>query len=327
MKYARPLMSAAVVLLPLILGSAPVMANADYPSRPITLIVPFSAGGPVDTEARTYANRLGQVLGQPVVIDYKAGGGTSIGSDYVAKSKADGYTLLANSGTLTTLPSYYKGLRFDIEKDLAPIMQVTRRSSVLVSSPNAPFKTFNEYLAYARANPGKVNFGTNGMGDITHLTGEWMNSITKINVTFVPYKGAGQMFTALQADEVNVTSAAATFALPLVKAGKLHPLAVLSADRSKVLPDVPTARELGVQDFAVENWFGLFAPAGTPEPIIRKLNAAMRTVLEQPEIKASLDKQGTTAVASSPEQLGKVISDEIARWKRTVSNASIQFDK
>ncbi|GAA5232630.1 tripartite tricarboxylate transporter substrate binding protein [Verticiella sediminum] len=327
MKPARVLMSIASVLTAFTLTPSFAASDADYPNRPITLIVPFSAGGPVDTEARNYSVRLGEILGQPVVIDYRAGGGTSIGSDYVARAKPDGYTLLANSGTLTTLPSYYKGLRFDIEKDLIPVSQISRRASVIVASPNAPFKTYQEYLAYTHANPGKVNYGTNGMGDITHLTGEWMNSKTNSTVTYVPYKGAGSMFTALQASQIDVTSAAVPFAAPLIQSGTLHALAVLSSERAKLLPDVPTVGELGIEGLALENWFGIFAPAGTPEPIIRRLNEALKEVLKTPSVKAAMDTQGVTAVGSSPEEFRKVVSEDIARWKDIVRNSSIKFDQ
>lgn len=327
MKSQRFLMSCVSVLGVFTLMQGQAMADAAYPNRPITLIVPFSAGGPVDTEARSYSVKLGEILGQPIIIDYKVGGGTSIGSDYVAKAKPDGYTLLANSGTLTTLPSYYKGLRFDIEKDLAPVSQVSRRASVIVASPKAPFKTFDEYLAYTQSNPGKVNYGTNGMGDITHLTGEWMNSLVKRKVTYVPYKGASSMFTALQASEIDVTSAAVTFAAPLIQAGKLHPLAVLSSERAKLLPQVPTVGEQGISGLALENWFGIFAPAGTPEPVIRRLNDALKEVLRTPSVKTAMDNQGVTAVGSSPEEFGKMVSEDIVRWKRVVRNSSIKFDQ
>ena len=296
-----------------------------FPVKPITVIVAFAAGGPVDLETRMYTTKAGELLGQPMVTDYKVGGGTTIGTGYVAKARPDGYTLLSGSASLTVFPAFYKDLNFDIIKDLAPITQMSQRSSLLVASPNAPFKTFAEYIAYARANPGKINYGTSGVGDITHLLGEWLHSLSKTRVTFVPFKGTGPLMVDLMASRLDVTSATLIASLPLVKSGKLKALAALGKERSKHMPDIPTVAEGGLHDFQYANWLGIFAPGGTPPAVVNRLNEVLVTVLKQPAIVAELDAQGSLAIGNTPEQFHQYVAAEARRWQSVVDVAGIKL--
>jgi len=316
-------------LLTLACLSAAILASGahaqTYPAKPITVIVAFAAGGPVDLETRMYSTKAGELLGQPMVTEYKVGGGTTIGSGYVAKARPDGYTLLSASASLTVFPAFYKNLNFDIVKDLAPITQMSQRSSLLVASPEAPFKTFAEYLAYARANPGKINYGTSGVGDITHLLGEWLHSLSKTRVTFVPFKGTGPLMVDLMASRLDVTSATLIASLPLVKSGKLKALAALGKERSKHMPDIPTVSEGGLRDFQYANWLGFFAPGGTPPAVVNKLNEVLVTVLKQPAIAAELDAQGSLVVGNTPQQFQQYVAAEALRWKAVVDVAGIKL--
>ena len=305
-------------------GLASAQTRADtFPSRPITVIVPFAAGGPIDLETRLYTAKAGEVLGQPLIVEYKLGGGTTIGTEYVARAKPDGYTLLSNSAALTVFPAFYNDLRFDVVKDLAPITQMSKRSSVLLSSPSFPAKTFAEYITYARTNPGKINYGTSGVGDISHLAGEWMHALTNTKVTFIPYKGTAPLLLELMAGRIDVASGTLIATLPFIRAGKLRPLAMFGDERSKHMPDVPTVAEQGLPEFNYANWMGVFAPAGTPAAIVNRLNEALVKVVRMPAIVAELDAQGSVAIGNTPEQFRQYVATETARWKKVVGDAGI----
>jgi tripartite-type tricarboxylate transporter receptor subunit TctC len=295
-----------------------------YPSRPVTVIVPFAAGGPVDTDTRKYAARLSEMLGQPVVVDYKPGAGTSIGAGYVAKAKPDGYTLLSDSSAFAVFPAFYKDLKFDPLKDLVPITMMSELVSVLMVPASSPIKSFSEYLAYTRANPGKLSYGTSGVGDISHLSAAWMHSIAKTKVTFVPYKGNGPMMVDLLGGRVDAGSASLVQALPHIRAGKLRALAVRGAGRVKPLPDVPAVNEHpGMKEFASVNWLGFFAPAGTPAPVLDKLASSLIAISKLPEVVAELESQASTPVGSSPAEFKALVTEEIARWKKVVAETGI----
>ncbi len=296
-----------------------------YPNKPVTVIVAFASGGPIDLETRLYVPRVSEQLGQPLVIEYKVGQGTALGTGFVAKAKPDGYTILSNSAALTVFPAFYKNLDFDVVKDLTPITQMSKRSSVLQASNAFPAKTFAEYIAYARANPGKINYGTAGVGDISHLVGEWLHSLTNTKVTFVPFKGTGPILTELMAGRVDVTSGTLIAALPLVRAGKVRPLAMLGDKRSKHMPDVPTVAEHNMPEFDYANWLGIFAPPGMPVSITNRLNDAFVKVSRLPAIVAELDAQGSEALGSSPEQFRKYVAAETTRWGKVVQGAGIKL--
>jgi len=327
MQYSRliPMAAAMSLFTGFTLAQAQTQTQT-FPSKPITVIVPFAAGGPVDLETRLYTPKAGELLGQPLIVEYKVGGGTATGSAFVAKAKPDGYTLLSNSAALTTFPAFYNDLGFDILKDLAPVTQMSKRSSVLVTPPSSPYKTFAEYIAYSRANPGKVNYATAGVGDISHLVGEWMHSLTNTKVTFVPFKGTGPVLTELLAARVDVSTGTLILTLPLVKSGKLRPLAMTGNERSKHMPDVPTVAEhSGLQEFDYANWLGIFAPGGTPGPVVQKINEALARVAKMPAIIAELDNQGSLAVGNSPAQFKLYVASETARWKKIVDGAGIKL--
>jgi tripartite-type tricarboxylate transporter receptor subunit TctC len=296
-----------------------------YPARPITIIVAFAAGGPVDLESRLYTAKAGEIIGQPMIIEYKVGGGTAVGSGYVAKAKPDGYTLLSNSAALAVFPAFYTNLDFDVLKDLVPVTQMSKRSSVLVASTASPFKTYAEYLAYAKANPSRVNYGTAGVGDISHLVGEWMHSLSGSKVTFVPFKGTGPVMTELMAGRIDVSTGTLIATLPLVKAGKIRPLAMLGSERSKHMPDVPTVAEHGMPEFDYANWLGFFAPGGTPAAVVNKVNDALARVARMPAIVTELDNQGSLAVGNTPAQFRQYFASEVVRWKKVVDGAGIKL--
>lgn len=306
-------------------ASAFAQGIQSFPSKPVTVIVAFASGGPIDLETRLYLPRVSEQLGQPLIIEYKLGQGTALGTGFVAKAKPDGYTILSNSAALTVFPAFYKNLDFDVVKDLAPVTQMSKRSSVLQASPSFPAKTFADYITYARNNPGRINYGTAGVGDISHLVGEWLHSLTSTKVTFVPFKGTGPILVELMAGRVDVTSGTLIAALPLVRSGKVRPLAMLGDKRSKHMPDVPTVAEHNLPEFDYANWLGIFAPAGTPAPIVSRLNEAFVKVSRLPAIVAELDAQGSDAVGSSPEQFRKYVAAEVARWGKVVEGAGIKL--
>lgn len=226
-----------------VLGCCGCAAAQPYPSKPITVIVPFAAGGPVDTDTRRYAAKLSEVLGQQVLIDYKPGAGTSIGAGYVAKAKPDGYTLLSDSSAFAVFPAFFKDVGFDPVKDLIPISMMNALVSVVMVPANSPIRTFAEYLAHAKANPGKLNYGTSGVGDISHLGAMWMHSMAGVNVTYVPYKGNGPMIVELLAGRLDAASASIVQVLQHIRAGRLRALAIRGPNRVKPLPDVPAVNE------------------------------------------------------------------------------------
>jgi tripartite-type tricarboxylate transporter receptor subunit TctC len=302
-------------------------AAAPYPARPITVIVPFAAGGPVDLETRMYTARLAELLGQQVVVDYRPGGGTSIGAAYVAKSKPDGYTLLSVSSALAVFPALYKDAPLDILTDLAPLAHMSSKTSVLMVRASSPFKTFADYLAYARANPRKINYGTSDFGGISHLSGMWLHTLAHSEVTFVPYKGNGPLMLDLMAGRVDIASASPISALPLIEAGKLRPLAIKGGSRIKQLPGIPTVAEHGMPEYADENWQGFLAPAGTPEAIVAKLAEAMIAVAKQPAIVSALESQASKAVGGGPAAFRAFIAADMARWKKLVESSGIQLQK
>ncbi len=300
---------------------------AAYPTRPITMVVPFAPGGAVDLEARMYTPRLTALLGQSVVIDYKPGAGNTTGTGYVAKSRPDGYNVLAISTGLTVFPAFYKNLNFDVQKDLAPITLMSNQQSVITARPDFPARNLVEYLAYARQNPGKINYGTAGAGAISHLAGAWMHSASNTQVTFVHHKGTGPLLLEVQAGRVDVGTGLLVAQLPLIKAGRVKPLAVMSDPRNRQLPDLPSVSEQGVPGYNYASWIGFLAAGATPAPIISKLHDAFVRTVKSPEIVAELDRQGSIPVGSTPEQFRQHITSELARWKKVVEDAGLKLEE
>jgi len=300
-------------------------STAPFPNKPIMVIVPFAAGGPVDLETRMYLPRMAELLGTQFVTDYKPGAGTSVGAGLVAKARPDGYTLLSDSAALAVFPAFYKDLPFDILKDLAPLSMMSTKTSVLMVPPSSPIKTFAEYLAYTKANPGKVNYGTSGVGDISHLSGAWLHSLAGTTVAFVPYKGNGPMILELIAGRLDIASASPIASLPLIRAGKLRPLAVKGPHRIKQMPDVPTVSEHNMPEYSDQNWQGFLAPAGTPAPIVARLSEAMIKVTKIPSIVSDLESQASTAIGSTPAEFRKFIAEDVSRWEKVVQSTNIRL--
>jgi len=285
-----------------------------YPNQPIRLIVPFAAGGPSDVLARAFSQKLGEDLGQPVVIDNKPGAGTNLAAEFVARSKPDGYTIfLMMVGTQAINETLYKKLSYNTVKDFAPITLVASSSLMLVANPSVPIKNVNDLIAFAKANPGKVNFGSSGTGTPLHLGGELFNVQAGTDITHIGYKGAAPALTDVLGGQIQTAMIGTPAALPHIKSGKLTAIGVTSLKRSPNAPEVPAIAET-LPNFEVELVYALVAPAGTPNAIIKRLNTQMGTILNNPEIKTQLASRGFDVQTSSPEQLGAYIKAEVAKW-------------
>ena len=297
-----------------------------YPSKPVTLVVPFAPGGTVNLMARLVAQRMTTMLGQPVVVDNKAGGGGTIGAAFVAKAPADGYTLLMGSMGQAVQPLLYKKLPFDGTKAFAPVATFAAVPNVLAVSPNTPAKNIGEVVRYAKANPGKLNMASAGVGSINHLIGEMFMDRTGVHFTHVPYKGASPASTDLQAGQVQLLFSNLPNVLPLAKAGKLRILGVASDKRSNFIPDVPTFSEAGVKDVVVESWYAVMAPAGTPADIVKKLQDVVLEIAHDKSFAAQLAEQGAYPYANGSAEATRLMAREVQRWTDIVRQADIQMD-
>ena len=297
-----------------------------WPSRSVSIIVPFPAGGTTDVLARALGQELSKTLGQPVVVENKPGAGATLGADYVAKSKADGYTLLMGAVHHTIATSVYRKLGYDFEKDFAPITTVALVPNVLVVNPQVPVKTVQELLAQAKAQPGKLTYGSNGTGTGQHLIGAQFEGMGGVQLLHVPYKGSGPLTTDLLGGQISMSFDTVTPVLPHIKAGKLRALAVTTAKRSVALPDVPTLEEAGLPGFDMGTWFGMLAPAGTPKDIVARLNADMVKIIQSPEFRKKMDDIGADPIANTPEQMARQIKDDTARFARLVKEAKVSLD-
>jgi tripartite-type tricarboxylate transporter receptor subunit TctC len=296
---------------------------AEYPDRPIRWIVPYAAGGTTDVIARHVAQTVSQMFGWTIVIDNRAGAGGRIAMSAVAKADPDGYMLLVSDASLATAPSLYAQLPFDISKDLAPIAMFATVPHIVVVSPEVKAASLGELIALAKKEPGKLNFGSGGIGSPLHLAGEALRAETGIPWTHVPYKGAGPAILASITNEVQIATPSLPAALSQVQAGKLHALAVMSPKRLAVLPDVPTVGELGFPKATVQGWVGLHAPAGTPQAILSATEAAIAKALQNPGLRERLAAQGADVSAETGAAYGKLVADEAARWKQVVEAAGI----
>ncbi len=295
-----------------------------YPSRPVRLMVPLAPGGGMDTIARGIAQKLTEGLGQSVVVDNRGGGGGAIAAELVARSAPDGYTLIMLSSTSVIHPIMYKGARYDVFRDFAPVSQATTQPYIIVVHPALPIRTVAELIAYAKANPDKLNYASSGSGSLIHLTGELFKSLTGISMVHVPYKGIGAAYPDLIAGQIQLTFASIISGLPQIRAQRLRAVAVTGAQRAKSAPDVPTVAEAGVPGFAVMNWYGVLAPAGTPRPLVDRLHREIVKVLRQPEVLARIEHDGAEAVGSSPQQFAAHIKAEHEKWSRVIRQAGIR---
>ena len=307
---------------------AHAQSAASFPSKSIVLIVPFAAGGPVELETRLYTQRLAANLGQQVLIDFKPGGGSMLGIAYVAKSRPDGYTLVAASTGLTVIPAFRKtDMPYDTMKDLTPISLMSKQSSILLVHPSFPARTLGDYVAYARANPGRINYGTGGAGAISHLAGAWLHSLSNTQVTYIHHKSTGPMLLELQTGRIMAGSGLMVATLPMVKAGKLRALAALGGQRSPQMPDLPTVAEQGFAPYDYTGWIGFLGAGGTPPSIANRLSEAFNKAVHSPEIVAELAKQGSEPVGSTPAQFAQLITTELARWQKVVDEAGLKLEE
>jgi tripartite-type tricarboxylate transporter receptor subunit TctC len=314
----------AVALALAVLAGGTARAD-DYPSRPIRLIVPFAAGGAADAVARILGKRVGETLGQPVIVEDRGGGGGIIGTELVKNADPDGYTLLlAQSGPISINPGIYTRLSYDPEKDFVPISMTTAYPYVLVVNPSLGVKTVAELVALAKSKPGELNYGTAGVGVSNHLCTELFDNKAGIKMTHVPYRGTSLAVADLIAGQVQVVFADPVSALSQVKAGTLTALAVTSKERSPVAPDVPTVAESGYPGFDAVAWHGIMAPAGTPQPIIDKLNAAILNALKDPRSVRLIEAQAIQIVGSSQAAFASFIKQDIVLWKDVARQAKIE---
>ena len=323
----RLLLAASLCLGGALLRADPAAAQA-YPDRPIKVIVPFPAGGPTDGMARIIADRLGTVLGQSIVIENKGGGaGGSIGAKFVAASDPDGYTILITpGGSLTTGPAVHKNIGYDPVKVFVPVAQLIETPLVVSVHPSLPVKTMAELVTYAKANPGKVSWGSQGFGVAPHLLIELFKLETGVNVVHVPYRGTAPMLSAVLAGEVQVVADPMTTSLVHIEAEKLRAIAIAGAERTPKLPNVPTVVEAGFPKLQSPFWLGVVAPAGTPQPIIEKLNTAFRESLKPADTRALLAKLGADIKIGTPQAFGDMLANELALWTGVVRDAKITVE-
>ncbi len=294
-----------------------------FPAKPVTIIMAVAAGGPTDVEIRLYTKAMTELTGQPFLMDYKVGAGGVIGTAYVAKAAPDGYTLLQMSGNFSVMPSVVRDLPFNTLKDFAFISLMSERAQVLVVTPSFPAKSFAEYLAYAKANPGKVSLGTTGQGGINHMMSSWLHSLGNAKVTYVPYKGEGPLVPDLISGRLDAAAIGVATAYRLAKAGKVRALGSSLSTRSKMWPDLLTISEQGLSQFVHTSWVGISAPAATPLPVINRLSENFAKAAKMPDVTAPLEPEGWVLVGSSPARLRQLVVEETERWARLAKEQGI----
>lgn len=307
------------------MGSSSSWSQA-YPSRPIRIVVPYSPGGPVDVTARIFAEPLGRYLRQSIIVDNRAGGNAAIGTEFVARSAPDGYTLLMAAPAHTSNPSLMKSLSFDTAKDFTGISCIMDQPLLIAVHSDLEVNTLDELLAKLRANPGKFNYGTSGAGGPQHLMGEMFKTATGTQITHIPYKGAAPASVALLAGETQVAFSTPTNILPHIKTGKLKVLAVSNAKRSPFTPDIPTLAELGVTGFNYSSWTGLLAPTGTPKDVIQKLYSGVLASLAEKEVKDKMFQNGIQPLGTSPEEFAKFLALDFSRSAKIISDSGVKAE-
>jgi len=316
--------SAAAAALLATAGSA----QDQYPSQQIKIIVPFSAGGGTDLTARLIGEQMRRTFNQQVVVDNRVGGSGMIGTNAVAKAPPDGYTLLLASGEMAINPHLFPKIPYDTDKDLMPLSNGVKVPNVLTVNTDVPAKNIQELIAYAKANPGKLSYASSGIGNAQHLTGEMLNKMARISVQHVPFKGASQQLADTAGKHVTYTFASIGASLPFIQSGRLRPIAVTSLTRASVLPDVPAIAEYkSLSTFELVNFFGMYAPSGTPDPIIRKLNGAIVQALKTPELAAKLKELGFEPAPTTPEQFRDFLRAESAKFAKIIVDADVKVDQ
>ncbi len=301
-------------------------AGEDYPSHPVRIVVPFAAGGPADIYGRFLAQQLQQALGQPFVVEDRPGGGSVIGTDAVAKSAADGYTLLMMSNTHTTNESLLRNKPYDLMRDFVPVVPINYSDLVMVVHPSVPANSLQEFLELVKSTPGKLNYASSGPGTPYHMAGELFKAMAGVDIVHVPYKGSSGARTDIMGGQVQMMFDAITTMAPNVRAGKVRALGTSGKIRSTVLPEVPTISEAGVPGYEAVIWLGVMAPAGTPKPIVAKLNAAITQLVNRAEVKAAWAPQGAIPMAMTPEEFGQFLRADIAKWAKVVQISGAKVD-
>ena len=320
----RRLLAAAGAALCL---AAPALAQLQtYPTKPVKLVVPYPPGGPTDIVARLVAQKLSDAMGQQFIIDNRPGAGGNPGAELVARSTADGYTLVVATTAHAINPSLFKNLGYSLSKDFAPVSQLTSGPLVIVANPQLPAKNVAELIALAKAKPGELNFASSGNGQSTHLSAELFAAMAGVKMNHIPYKGSAPALTDTMGGQTQLMFDTMLSALPHVKAGKLRALAVTSAARSPVAPDVPTVAESGLPGYEAIAWNGLLAPAGTPAEVVARLNAELRKALAAPDVKDKFEAQGFAATWSAPADFGRFMSAEVDKWAGVVKISGAKVD-
>ena len=308
-----------------LLGLSGHAGAEDYPHKPVRVVVPLSPGGATDIQARLFSQKLSEALKQTFLVDNRPGAGGMIAFRYIVQQATpDGYTLLATSPGFTNAPALYEHPPFDPQKDFEPIILMSKAPYVLVVNPKFPADTLDGFLKWAHGNPGKLNFAVSGLGTTIHLAEVWLEEAAKLQVTTVPYKGTGPSTQALIGGQVHATFANVISAGPHIKAGRIRPLAVTTAERSQAMPDLPTIAESGFPGYEVTTWHGWLGPKGTPRAIVNKLNAELNKVLKDPDVVKVISSDGGMIVGGTPEAFRKLVGDEIERWRRLVKVAGIE---
>lgn len=321
-RHVWPLLALAATLF------ASAAAAQDYPTRPIRMIVAFSAGGTTDYVARTIADKVRGSLGQPVVIENKPGANGAIGADFVSKAEPDGYTLFfSTAGALSINPSMRSDLPYDPIKGFTPIVPTARNTVLFAVNSGLGISTAQEMIARAKDKPGSITVAITGIGAISHLAIEMLQHSAKIKLQAVPYRGAGPAIADLIGGQVNAMSAEVPVLMPQIKAGKAKVLAISAQNRSEVMPDIPTFAELGYPDVVADNWSGVLAPPKTPPAIVAKLNAAFNAVVKDPEVRRKLADNGVSTIGGTPEDLSALITSETARWRKVVAETGVKAER
>jgi tripartite-type tricarboxylate transporter receptor subunit TctC len=321
MRYLR------LVVAALLAAVAVSAAADDYPSRPVKIVVPFAAGGPADVYARFLAQRMQEAMGQPFVIENRPGGGSVVGTEIVAKSAPDGYTLLLMSNTHTVNESLMPNKPFALMRDFTPVAPINYSDLVLVVNPDVKAKTLQELIALAKSGPGKLNYASSGPGTPYHMAGELFKSMAGLDIVHVPYKESSGARTGVLGGQVEMMFDAVTVMNEHVKAGKVRALATSGKVRSGVMPDVPTLSEAGVPGYEAVIWLGLIAPKNTPPAIVNRLNAEVTKIVSRPDTKSEWAKQGATAMTMTPDAFGKFLADDIVKWERIVKISGARADR
>lgn len=306
--------------------SALAQASGGYPNKPIKLVVPYPPGGPTDIVARVVAQKLSEQLGQSIIIDNRPGAGANLGAEAVARSPADGYTLMVATTAHAINPALFSKLNYSITKDFAPISQLTAGPLVIVATPNLAANNVKELIALAKSKNGEINFASSGNGQSTHLSAELFNAMAGTKMNHIPYKGSAPALTDVMSGQADLMFDTMLSAMPFVKGGKLKAIAVTSAQRSPVAPDIPTIAESGLPGYEAIAWNGLFAPAGTPKEVVDQINAALKKVLEAPDVKQRFDAQGFAAQWGTPADFGKFVQSEVDKWAKVVKTSGAKVD-